>query len=712
MSALVQKRENTTKSQRVLACILCSQRKVKCDRKFPCANCIRAGAQCVPANTLAPRQRRRRFPERELLDRIRNYEALLRKNNISFNSLHPTSTEQVTIADEEPHEKESQRSSETPKRESRAGSETVDIWHAMNQRDTPGDGDDASSGDESEGGSSSTEIRHATVKKAMHHLFEKGDDLLLFGSRRPEIDISVLHPQQVHIFKLWQIYLDNINPLLKLTHTPTLQPIIINAVANMAGISPTIEALMFSIYCISIQSISEEESNVSFGMGRKELLTIYQLGCQQTLLRCDFLRNNDRHCLVAFYLYILSCKPGTDPRSLSSILGAAIRIAQNMGLHDESINSKFPILEAEMRRRLWWSLAIFDSRIAEMSVSKGSILMPTWDCETPSNVNDFDLRPELKEPPAGLATACEATFAVVRSRMARHVCHSSYYLDHTNPSLKPIAKNNKDSSTSEGSELDDLEKMIEEEYLQSCRQENPLHYMTIWMSRYYLVKQRLLEHYARSTKYSVQLNDGQRDNALSYALSMFECDTKLLTSPLTQGYRWYTTSQFPFQAYVHVVKDLARRPLSKHATKAWQVMSNNYSVRSMDITYGGNRNTLAKILGKAVFQAWEAHVAANESCMGTLEMPLIVSAMEQSTTQAEPNLQFGGFDSSQAPLTWGTVSVTTSVPMDFGDLSLSSYPGWNGSTNADFGGVSDTNGIASMGFGIDSMEWDPISGYS
>jgi hypothetical protein len=76
------------KPQRVLACQLCQQRKVKCDRKFPCSNCVRGNTRCVPA-TLLPRQRRRRFPERELLARIRHYEALLQQHNIPFKPLHP-----------------------------------------------------------------------------------------------------------------------------------------------------------------------------------------------------------------------------------------------------------------------------------------------------------------------------------------------------------------------------------------------------------------------------------------------------------------------------------------------------------------------------------------------------------------------------------------------------------------------------------------------
>lgn len=77
-----------SKQPRVLACLLCQQRKVKCDRKFPCANCTRSHAQCVPAATQSLRQRRRRFPERELLDRLRHYESLLRQSNIEFDPLH------------------------------------------------------------------------------------------------------------------------------------------------------------------------------------------------------------------------------------------------------------------------------------------------------------------------------------------------------------------------------------------------------------------------------------------------------------------------------------------------------------------------------------------------------------------------------------------------------------------------------------------------
>ncbi len=44
----------------------------------------------MPA-TLAQRRRRRRFPDRALLERLHKYEDLLRQNNIAFEPLHEDS---------------------------------------------------------------------------------------------------------------------------------------------------------------------------------------------------------------------------------------------------------------------------------------------------------------------------------------------------------------------------------------------------------------------------------------------------------------------------------------------------------------------------------------------------------------------------------------------------------------------------------------------
>lgn len=277
-----------------------------------------------------------------------------------------------------------------------------------------------------------------------------------------------------------------------------------------------------------------------------------------------------------------------------------------MELNSESVNSKHTAMEAEMRRRLWWSLVLLDARVSEMSDFKCPILAPGWDCKPPSNIADFDLGSGSKTPPAKHDMITEATFTVVRCEIANFVRYSGFWLDFTNPCLKPLCRRPPPGPSANGDELAILERMVEERYLRYCNPDNPLHFMTIWMARSYLVKNRLLAHYARHARAPTKQSEVDRDLALGYALRLFECDTKLLASPLTKVFIWFsmTVLQFPFQAYIHVVQDLLKRPTGRLAGRAWTVMSENYTVRFTNWT--GDDNPLANIISRIVLQAWAA----------------------------------------------------------------------------------------------------------
>ncbi|KAL1606245.1 hypothetical protein SLS60_003647 [Paraconiothyrium brasiliense] len=416
-------------------------------------------------------------------------------------------------------------------------------------------------------------IRPTNVKKALAQLYEDDDDSRFNFGARSDIDPNTLHPTQVDMIRIWQIYLDNVNPLLKVTHTPTLQTRIIAAAADLATATPTLEALMFGIYC-------------------------------------------------------LSTKPRAEPRSLSTNLGIAIRLAQHMGLHSESLNLKHTALEAELRRRLWWSLVLLDARVSEMSDFKCGALLPGWDCKPPSNIHDFDLGTETKTAPAPHDMITEATFTVVRCELANFVRHSGYWLDFNNTCLRPLARRAPAGSAPNGDELAVIEKIVEERYLRSCNPANPLHFMIMWMARGYLAKNRMLAHYARHSRAPATQTEAQRDLALGYALTLFECDTRLLTSPLTKVFTWFcmTVLQFPFQAYIHVVQDLHRRPTGRLAGRAWSVMSANYTVRFTN-WMGDDNNPLANIISRIVLQAWAARKAAVPS--EAESVPSIVESMNR-----------------------------------------------------------------------------------
>lgn len=105
---------------------------------------------------------------------------------------------------------------------------------------------------------------------------------------------------------MWQIYLDNANPVLKITHVPTLQAEIIEAAGNIQQIELNLQALMFSIYCTAIMTLTDQQCQSQFSSNRSDLLTGYQMGCQQALVDCDFLATSSIHCLTAIYHFMVN----------------------------------------------------------------------------------------------------------------------------------------------------------------------------------------------------------------------------------------------------------------------------------------------------------------------------------------------------------------------------------------------------------------------
>ena len=75
------------KLTRGTSCVLCQQRKVRCDKNKPCANCIKAKVECRVIPPQPPRRRKKRLQEKDLIERLKKYETLLTENGVSFDSI-------------------------------------------------------------------------------------------------------------------------------------------------------------------------------------------------------------------------------------------------------------------------------------------------------------------------------------------------------------------------------------------------------------------------------------------------------------------------------------------------------------------------------------------------------------------------------------------------------------------------------------------------
>jgi hypothetical protein len=135
-------------------------------------------------------------------------------------------------------------------------------------------------------------------------MFSNQDGFPFMLGGRPA-SVSSLHPPTLHIFQLWQVYIDNINTLLKITHVPTIQAKIVEATSQLDKVPKNIEALMFAIYLMAITSLDDADVARLFNADKRGLLNRYFQACQQALLNAGFMRTDDAICLQAFLLYLV-----------------------------------------------------------------------------------------------------------------------------------------------------------------------------------------------------------------------------------------------------------------------------------------------------------------------------------------------------------------------------------------------------------------------
>jgi len=155
-----------------------------------------------------------------------------------------------------------------------------------------------------QGSSDDEETFDSPITKAYDAIDSDAGDLL-FPTSFTE-NLTSLHPPPMHIFRLWQTFIDNVNPLLKIFHAPTVQQQILDASADLGKVSKETEVLIFGIYATAIMSLTDQEVKTMFDEEKPVLQARYQSGCRQALLRAGFLRSSNMTILQGFLLHLVT----------------------------------------------------------------------------------------------------------------------------------------------------------------------------------------------------------------------------------------------------------------------------------------------------------------------------------------------------------------------------------------------------------------------
>ncbi|KAF9892792.1 hypothetical protein FE257_000381 [Aspergillus nanangensis] len=495
-------------------------------------------------------------------------------------------------------------------------------------------------------GSSDEESDRPTIHQAFDTMFSDTVGFPFIAGGSP-VNITGSHPSTIQIIQLWQIYIDNINPLLRISHAPTLQGQIIEAGADLSKVSKEFEALMFGIYIISIDSMVEEEVSRIFGEGKHVLTTKYRQATEQSLINAGFMRSSDLKVLQGYLLYLIAIFRYIDPRSMFCLIGIAVRIATRLGLHRDGAQFAFSPLETELRRRLWWQIVALDKRIAEITGSPITALSSSGtDCRLPLNVNDMDLHVSAKEPPPPLVGATEMSFCLTRIEITLAASPTgirpnpsiintpeSKYSSHTPHN---IPANTKTPSTSYN--LDTYTAYMESTYLNHCDPKIPIQLFTLMMTRISLCKLRAFNFICRDKSSTMDSNPDDRDAAFLDAIQMLEYDNVIYSTANLRRFLWYTKMQMPIPGYIFLANELCHRVMDESCERAWKAIFENHERRGL---VWNLQSQMHMALGHMLLKAWGSREQAELQRGKALETPRLVALLRQRVSQKSAKQKSG-----------------------------------------------------------------------
>jgi len=430
----------------------------------------------------------------------------------------------------------------------------------------------------------------------------------IFGSGSPNQSLLDHHPTYDHAMKLWKMYCQNVDPLIKIIHIPTGLTMIQRAAANPSSISKSTECLAFAIYHFAVQAMTEGDCQEQLGQSRNLLRGKYLEATKQALLNSSFLRTTDMVVLQAFALFLISTRTQTSPDLLWIMTGVCLRIAQRMGLHRDGEQLGLKPFDVQLRRRLYWQLLPLDGLAAQLSGTGIAAPSGGFDTKPPLNVNDTDLWPDMTETPVERKGATDMIFCLLRAEIGK-------FHQRMKPWTGGWARiwQARDASAAEVIEraMDELENIVEEKFLRYIDFVLPIHCLAQAMARTALAAGRF-----RVRLPFVNTNPGEADaqskkaELFDLAMRVVDYDIAVHTNPAVKRFEWHLQSYFQWEALIFMLDCLRQQYAFIDAQTAWVKIEEIYRCHP---EWLAQRRSLHVALGKLTLRAWDARPAEQKN---------------------------------------------------------------------------------------------------
>jgi hypothetical protein len=407
--------------------------------------------------------------------------------------------------------------------------------------------------------------------------------------------------------QLWEVFVENFDPLTKIVHVPTLRPAFQRATSNPGGISRNFEALMFAIFGAAILTLNEDDCQQMFNEPRRSILSRYTSATEAALARAKFMATTSLVVLQALVIHIFSIRDFYEPRAVWTLTGVAVRIAQSIGLDRDGTILGHSFFDTEIRRRTWWQLKSHDFRAAELcglakfrDMATGSE-SPKW----PANINDNDLHPGMISLEVVSTGITDASFIAFKFEMTNFAASrvAAFRKLGKDPSEWNLDTPDNDRVETK-SAVEALEERLEMNYLRYCDPSQPLHLMLLLVGRYGMNTVTFLTHHPRRWASMEHVPLSERTLVWDCGIKLLEQYSMMQSNPLLKSFAWHALYFQPWHAFIHVLDTLYAEPSRSDASKAWAIICSIYE-HTPDLV-SDMRKPVHVAIGKLCLKAYAA----------------------------------------------------------------------------------------------------------
>ncbi|RAL09859.1 putative C6 transcription factor [Aspergillus homomorphus CBS 101889] len=579
------------------SCVTCRRRKVRCNKRSPCSNCVKAGIECIfPPPGRAPRKSKRP-QDAELLSRLRRLEGVIEhlneKRTASVSDTpsprQPRSENVSAQGPPAPHVGDGDgdgcplmlnaanvdplRPMASRNIEHEFGRLVIDegrsryvsnrFWASLGDEieELQDILDPSSSEDEdypSPGSSSTNSANH---------------DGFIFGFYSLSHSLRDFLPPPPKVSVLWNIYHENVAPMVPIVHKPTAKQLFTTAAHDPSSLDKNQEALFLSMCLVAVISLSHDQCIVQLEVDRDAAVKRYRFAVEQALAKANFLNTQNLMLLQATVIFLIGIRREDDTKFVWSMTALVLRLAQGLGLHRDGTKFGLKPFDTEMRRRLWWHICLLDIRSSEDHGTDSQIHERIYDTRLPLNVNDDDITPDMPEPPPERIGFTEMTFCLIRCditvalRRVSYACPNGHFTSGT----RVMSPDNC------GNLIKAINARIEERYIKHCDMNVPIQWVCATVARLILTKLWLVIHHpmTRSDR-DAALSNANRESLFATSVEVAEFARLLGADKNTFKWSWLFATNMQWHAIAFVLSELCVRPLSPLTNRAWEAVSNLY----------------------------------------------------------------------------------------------------------------------------------------